>query len=61
MLSITMPKIMFCDANIYELVQECLNELENDAKVFTFSGQSDGDCERVEVLFEEVYGEDSFS
>lgn len=28
------PKIMFCDANVSNVVQECLNELEIDAKIF---------------------------
>ncbi|XP_031627698.1 4-coumarate--CoA ligase 1-like [Contarinia nasturtii] len=55
-----MPKIMFCDANIYELIQDCLNDIENGAKVFTFSGQS-GDSIPVEDLFEEVNDEDTFS
>ncbi|XP_055296968.1 probable 4-coumarate--CoA ligase 3 [Sitodiplosis mosellana] len=59
MLSITRPKVMFCDASIYDLVQECLNDLENDAKIFTFSGQS-GDSIPVEDLFEEVEGEGTF-
>lgn len=59
MLSITQPKIVFCDANIYELVQNCLNDLENGAKVYTFSGQS-GDSNAVENLFEEIDGEDTF-
>lgn len=60
MLSISMPKLMFCDVAVYDLVQECLNELENDAKVFTFSGQT-GDSISVEDLFDAVDGEDSFS
>lgn len=50
---------MFCDANIYDLVQECLSELGNDAKVFTFSGQS-GNSIPVEDLFEDVGGENTF-
>lgn len=59
MLAITRPKIMFCDTNIYDLVHECLTNLENDAKLFTFSGQS-GDSIPVEDLFEDVEGEDRF-
>lgn len=59
MLSITRPKVMFCDANIYDLVQECLNNLENYVKIFTFSGQS-GDSIPVEDLFGEVEGENTF-
>lgn len=60
MLSTTMPKLVFCDASVYDLVQNCLNDLENNAKVFTFSGQK-GDSKPVEDLFEEVDGEDTFS
>lgn len=60
MLSITQPKMMFCDVDVYDLVRECLNELENDARIFTFSGQS-GDSEPVENLFEETEEESEFS
>lgn len=59
MLSISRPKVMFCDASVYDLVQECLNDLGNTAKVFTFSGQS-GKSIRVEDLFEDVEGESTF-
>lgn len=60
MLSITKPKIVFCDVDIYNLMRECLDDLKNDAIVFTFSGQT-ADSVPVENLFDEVEGENSFS
>lgn len=50
MLSTTTPALVFCDANIYDLVKECLTELKNNAKIFTF-GKQIGDSEPVESLF----------
>lgn len=60
MFSITKPKAVFCDVEIYDLVQDCLHELENDGKIFTFNGQTT-DSIPVETLFEESSGEDSFT
>lgn len=60
MFSITAPKVVFCDVGVYELVHECLNELENDASVFTFGGQTDESIS-VEQLFEETPEETEFS
>lgn len=60
MLSITKPKLMFCDVDRYDLVRECLNELENEATVFTFSGQTNESIP-VETLFEESTEEDCFA
>lgn len=60
MLSITKPKVVFCDVDVCDLMRECLNDLENDAKIFTFMGQTD-DSEPVEVLFEEIDGEETFA
>lgn len=60
MLSITKPTFMFCDSGMYELLQECLNELENDATVFTFSGQV-GDSIPVENLFQGSTEAENFS
>lgn len=56
MLNTTTPKLIFCDANVYDLVKECLRELKNDAHIFTFDGQI-GDSEAVEDLFVE-YGDE---
>lgn len=61
MLSITKPKLVFCDVDLYDLVRECLNELENEAiAIFTFGGQNDESIP-VETLFEERSEEDTFA
>lgn len=60
MFSITAPKVVFCDCDVYDLVRECLIELENDASVFTFCGTTD-DSASVEDLFEESPEEKNFS
>lgn len=59
MFKTTKPVLVFCDVEIYEIVNMCLNELKNDAKIFTFGG-SKGDSEAVEVLFSEIEDEQSF-
>lgn len=59
MLAITKPKLMFADVNMYDLLQECLQELGNDAHIFTFGGQS-GRSIPVKTLFEETSGESAF-
>lgn len=59
MLSITKPKLVFCDVDLYDLVRECLNELENETTIFTFSGQNNESIP-VETLFEERPEEDTF-
>lgn len=60
MFSITAPKIVFCDADVYDLVRECLTELENDASIFTFCGTAD-DSVSVEQLFEDTPEVNEFS
>lgn len=57
MLSITKPKAVFCDVDIHDLVRECLDDLENDAKIFTFMGQTN-DSIPIETLFEELTTEE---
>lgn len=59
MLSITKPVLMFCDVACYELLSECLKELGNAAKIFTFGGAR-GQSEPVENLFRETHNEDEF-
>lgn len=59
MLNTIKPALMFCDVEVYDLVKECLTELGNDAKMFTFGG-SKGDAEPVEDLFSETHNEDYF-
>lgn len=48
-LKITKPKLMFCNVESYEFVSECLNEVGNDARIFTLDGQV-GDSNSVEQL-----------
>lgn len=59
MLGTTAPALIFCDANIYDLVKECLAELKNDAKIFTF-GEKMRNSEPVESLFVDNGGEYDF-
>lgn len=59
MLNTTTPALIFCDANIYDLVKECLAELKNDAKIFTF-GEKIGESEPVESLFVDNGDENEF-
>lgn len=59
MLKTTKPVLMFCDIDNYELVTECLSELGNEAKIFTFGGSKD-EAEPVEDLFAETHTEDTF-
>lgn len=58
MLNVVKPALMFCDADLYDLLKECLIELGNDAKIFTF-GDKDG-AEPVENLFSETHCEDGY-
>lgn len=59
MLNISNPVLLFCDLACYDLLQECLKELKNDAKIFTFGG-SKGNSEQVENLFAETHEENRF-
>lgn len=59
MLKTTKPVLMFCDIEAYLLVQECLTELGNNAKIFTLGG-SKGDSEPIENLFAETHVENDF-
>lgn len=49
MLTLTRPAFMFCHISLYDLVKECLDELGNSAKIFTFDGQV-GDSVSVDEL-----------
>lgn len=53
------PTLVFCDADIYAIVKECLIELKNNAHVFTFGGKV-GDSTQVENLLRETNDEDRF-
>lgn len=59
MLQKTQPKVLFCEVDVYDLIIECLNEVGNTAKVFTFNGQR-GDSEPAENLFVETGIENDF-
>lgn len=59
MLKITKPILMFCDVDVYELVKECLMELNNNAQIFTFGGRKNG-SEEIETLFVETGNESIF-
>lgn len=59
MLKITKPVLVFCDVSCYEILSECLTELESDARIFTFGG-SFGRSEPVENLFKETQREETF-
>lgn len=59
MLKITKPGLMFCDPEYVDLVTQCLSELNNSAKIFTFGGKNSG-TESVDSLFEETGDEVNF-
>lgn len=52
---------MFCDIDCYELVKECLKDMENDVKfeIFTLGGSKDG-SQPIENLFAETKREEKF-
>lgn len=58
-LKITKPKVMFCSVERNVFVSECLKEVNNDAKLFTFGGKA-GDSDSVENLFAETGIEQHF-
>lgn len=59
MMKITKPKVIFCDLECYEVVETCLKELQNEARIFCFGGKS-GKSESVESLFKETHIENQF-
>lgn len=59
MFKITKPVLLFCDIDCYELINDCLIELDNRARIFTIGG-SLGRSEPVENLFKETHKEDQF-
>lgn len=52
---------MFCDIQCYDLLKDCLEELDNGSrhKVFTFGGSKDS-SEPVENLLSETHEETQF-
>lgn len=60
MFELTEPRIIFCEANVYDLIVECLTEVGiSNAKIFTFDGIK-GDSEAVDSLFDETGHESDF-
>lgn len=60
MLKITKPALMFCDVKYCEMLNECLIELGNKAKIFVFGDNQDR-FEHVDDLFEKTHKENQFS
>lgn len=58
-LSITKPKVFFCDVKSYDLLVKCLKELDINTDIFTFTGQR-GKSTPVEDLFAETHTESEF-
>lgn len=59
MLKLTKPTLIFCDIEAYDSAIESLNEIKNNAKVFTFGGSKAG-SEPIENLFVETGIENEF-
>lgn len=55
----TQPEIVFCEARLYDVMTECLAELKNNAKIFTFNGTREN-SEPVENLFASTGTEEDF-
>lgn len=58
-LNMTKPVLLFCDVECVDLLDECLKEIEIQAKIFTFGG-SKGNSEPIENLFKETHKETQF-
>lgn len=59
MLNTTKPVVVFCEITCYELLNECLTELGNDAHIFTFGG-CQGRSEPIDNLFQVTNTEHQF-
>lgn len=55
----TKPKLVFCDADVYQTTRDALNELENDATIVTLREKVD-DSSFIEDLLAPTGSEDSF-
>lgn len=53
------PHVVFCDAELFNLLNEALKELKFNIEVFTFGQHVDG-IESVETLFQETGEENTF-
>lgn len=59
MYAITEPSVVFCDVHVYDMIEECLNELGNKAKIYTFNGTK-GNSEAIENLLQATGTEVNF-
>lgn len=59
MLQMTKPTVVFCDIDQYDVVDKCLKEAQQQAKVFTINGLK-RESEPIENLFFETGTEDQF-
>lgn len=59
MLNLTKPKLIFTELESYEIVKQSLQNVNNDAKIYTFGGQIE-DSLPVENLFVETGIESEF-
>lgn len=59
MMKTTQPVLVFCDVHLCDMVKQCLDDLENTAKIFTIGGQT-GRSEPVESLLAENGDETDF-
>lgn len=61
MLKSIKPVLMFCDIQCYDLLKDCLEELDKGSryKIFTFGGSKDS-SEPVENLLSETHEETQF-
>lgn len=59
MLSISEPRLIFCEIEKMDLLVECLNELKMTPQIFTFNGTKGG-SEPVECLFAPTGNEEDY-
>lgn len=59
MLKTTEPSLMFCDVEVYDLVEKCFTELGSKAQILTFGGQK-SNSKSVESLFVDTGDENQF-
>lgn len=58
-LNVVKPSFVFCDLEFCGTLNECLKNLKNDAKLFTFDGQTD-ESTPVDNLFDGVNDDANF-
>lgn len=56
---ITKPKIFFCDVNLYDILESCLNDLNIVAQIYTFNGVRRNSTP-ADVLFATTNNESNF-